>query len=231
MFQGAMPDMFFADCGGPFELTPDHMITNWEALPTSGAELAIMAFLKSQPQYCVGKRLLHVGIGNSAFPIAFAADLAEYVGITISLPEIALFEGRLAGIKNAAAVLVNKYDPRMYLKIPGDFDIIVDTLLKSYACCEKHFEQMMEFFASKLTSRGTLITTEAGVLWGWRGNTSRAFTPGAQADPSIAKFRVLGEDGLGRLGERLGLTMSSVKVPDAQVDSKVDDRILILSKT
>jgi hypothetical protein len=221
-----MSVVLFADCGGPFELTPDHTITNGEALPTSGAELAVMAFLKAQPQCYTGKRLLHVGVGNSSFPLAFAADLAQYVGITISLPEIALFEDKLAGTKNARAVLLNKYDPRMYLKIDGDFDVIVDTLLKSYACCEKHFEQMMEFFASKLVCGGILITTENGVLWGWRGNTSRAYTPGAQTDPSIAKFRVLGRDGLKRIGERLGLTMNS----NVSVEPAANDSVIVLTR-
>jgi hypothetical protein len=225
-----MPDVFFADCGGPFDLTLDHTISNGESLPTSGAELAVIAFLKSEPQRCAGKRLLHVGVGNCFFTTSFAADLSQYVGITISLPEIALFEKTFAGTEHVIAILLNKYDSRMYAKIHGDFDTIVDTLLKSYACCEKHFEQMMEFFASKLKSGGTLITTETGVRWGWRGNTSRSYTPGAQVDPSIAKFRVLGSDGLERVGQRLGLTMSSAKVPNSQIGATTDDRILILTK-
>jgi len=125
---------------------------------------------------------------------------------------------------------MNKYDPRMYGRIPGDYDIIVDTLLKSVACCEKHFEQMMEFFASRLVTGGMLITTESGVQWGWKGNTKRAYTPGAQLDPSIGAFRVLGRDGLGGLGERLGLTLSSAAVPNSRVDNSRDDAILILTK-
>ena len=223
----AASGVFFADCGGPFDLTPDYTISAHESLPTSGAEVAVIAFLKSEPRRYVGKRLLHVGVGNSCFPIKFAADLAEYVGITISLPEIALFEERCAGIANATAILLNKYDQRMYMKIHGDFDIIVDTLLKSYSCCEKHFELMMEFFASKLRSGGMLITTETGVHWGWKGNTSRAYTPGAQIDPSIGKFRVLGLDNLGRLCERLGLSMRSVNVP---IEPAVNDHIIVLTR-
>ncbi|HUD88796.1 MAG TPA: hypothetical protein VMR17_20300, partial [Xanthobacteraceae bacterium] len=96
-----MSDVFFADCGGPYDLTPDHTITSWESLPTSPAEAAVIEFLKSQPQRYVGKRLLHVGIGNSSLPTEFAADLAQYTGITISLPEIALFDKKFAGVKNA----------------------------------------------------------------------------------------------------------------------------------
>jgi hypothetical protein len=224
------PDVFFADCGGPFDLTPDHTISSFESQPTSEAEVAIIAFLKSEPRRYAGKRLLHVGVGNSSLPAELAADLARYIGITISLPEIAQFEQKFAGVENAKAVLLNKYDRRMYAKLNGEFDIIVDTLLKSFACCEKHFGQMMKFFTSKLRSGGTLITTETGVQWGWKGNTKRAYTPGAQVDPSIGRFRVLGRDNLRRLGERLGLTMNSVNVPNSKIDPAADDHILILTK-
>jgi hypothetical protein len=89
---------------------------------------------------------------------------------------------------------------------------------------------MMQFFAGKLRSGGTLITTEKGVMWGWRGNTQRAYTPGAQTDPAIAPHRILGHEGLERLSQRLGLTISSVEVPDPWVASKVKDRILVLTK-
>jgi hypothetical protein len=225
-----MADLFFSDCGGPFDLTPDHTITSWELLPTSPAETAVMAFLKSEPQRYLGKRLLHVGIGNSSLPTEFAADLAQYIGITISLPEIALFEKKFAGVENAKALLLNKYDPRMYTRLHGEFDIIIDTLLKSFACCEKHFGQMMDFFASILKSGGTLLTTEAGTLRGWKGNTKVAYTPGAQVDPSIGDFRVLRPDDLRCLCDRLGLTMNSVRISNSQGDSATEDRVLILKK-
>lgn len=221
---------FFTDCGGPFDLTPDHTITNGESLPTSGAEVAVIAFLQLEPQRLVGKRLLHIGIGNCSLPALFAADLSQYVGITISLPEIALFESKLAGVKSTTAILMNKYDPRMYGSIRGEFDFIIDTLLKSYACCEKHFEQMMAFFTSKLRPGGALITTETGVLWGWRGNTRRSYTPGAQTDPAIAKFRVLGRDGLSGFADRLGLIMTVAEVPNPQGDPALNDSILILTR-
>jgi hypothetical protein len=225
-----MAEAFLDDCGGPFDLTPDHTITSWEALPTSPAETAVMKFLKSEPQRYVGKRLLHVGVGNSSVPSEFAPELAEYVGITISLPEIALFERKFAGAQNAKVLLLNKYDPRMYPKLHGEFDIIVDTLLKSFACCEKHFMQMMEFFVSILRSGGMLLTTRAGTLRGWRGNTQVAHTPGAQVDPSIGEFRVLGLENLRCLCERLGLTMNSVKVSNSQDDPASEDCVLILTK-
>jgi hypothetical protein len=69
--------------------------------------------------------------GNSSLAETFAAGVAEYVGITISLPEIERFKSKLANVGNAHVIFLNKYDPRMYPKIRGDFDVIVDTSLKS----------------------------------------------------------------------------------------------------
>ncbi len=226
-----MEETFHADCGGPYELQDQHTVSCYEAEPTSGADLAVMAFLRARPEFYAGKRLLHVGVGNSEFPLAFVRGLGAYVGLTISLPELAQFQARLAGRPNAAAMLMNKYDPDAYGKLTGDFDIIVDTLLKSMACCEKHFCGMMEFFAAKLRQGGALVTTESGVLWGWRGNTLRGYTPGAQTAPSIAQHRVLGVDGLRLFAERLSLSMSSAEVAVPGADPPTSDRIFILKKT
>jgi hypothetical protein len=220
----------FADCGGPFDLTPDHTITCWEAEPTSGAELAIMRRLKAMPRSYAGKRMLHIGVGNSAVPLAFAGRLARYVGLTISQPELELFERRCAGFANASALLVNKYDPRAYPLVAGEFDLIIDTLLKSCACCEKHFLAMMGFYASKLAPGGALLTTERGVLFGWSGTTLRAFTPGAGSDPAMRRFRVLGVEALQRLAEELGLAFSVSRAPPRYWVAPVNDRIITLTK-
>ena len=221
--------MLLADCGGPYDLTPEHTISCYETQPTSEAELAIMIFLKSEPRRYAGTRLLHVGVGNCSFALEFGASLKEYVGITISLPEMELFEQKLSHFENVKAFLLNKYDPRSYGLLDGQFDIIVDTLLKSVACCDKHFDQMMMFFASKLPIGGMLITTETGLQWGWKGNTKRAYIPGAQLDPSVGKFRVLMRDGLKRIGEPLGLRLTAVTIPGSLIGG-ADDDVLILTK-
>ena len=225
-----MEETLHSDCGGPYELQEEHTGSNYEAQPTSGADLAVMAFLRARPEFYTGKRLLHVGVGNSEFPIGFVQGLAAYVGLTISIPELSQFDDRLAGQPNATALLMNKYDPGAYGRLSGEFDIIVDTLLKSMACCEKHFHGMMEFFAAKLSHGGALLTTETGVLWGWHGNTHRGYTPGAQKAPDIARYRVLGIDGLQMFADRLGLSVSSAEVAVPGADPPTTDRVLILTK-
>jgi len=74
-------DGLLEDCGGPFDLTPDHTISSFESQPTSWADER-------------GRGGDH---GVLAVGFEFAADLAEYVGITISLPELELFEQECAG--------------------------------------------------------------------------------------------------------------------------------------
>jgi hypothetical protein len=209
-----MPNINFADCGGPFALTAAHTVSSWEAKPTTEAETAVIAFLQQRPQLYAGKRLLHVGVGNCSLPAALADDLAAYVGLTISLPEQRLFEEKFAATEHTRLLLANKYDPRDYSMIEGLFDLIIDVNLKSFACCEKHFGQLMALYTERLKSGATLITAESGVLFGWAGNTNVAHTPGAQLDPSLAWDRALGLDGLERLSRSFGLHLTCV-VPAA----------------
>jgi hypothetical protein len=209
-----MSNIAFADCGGPFELTAAHTISSWESQPTTEAETAVIAFLEQRPQLYAGKRLLHVGVGNCSLPVALVDDLAAYVGLTISLPEKRLFEEKFAATGHMRVLLTNKYDPRDYSRIDDFFDLIIDVNLKSFACCEKHFNQLMALCTERLKSGATLITAESGVLWGWAGNTNVAHTPGAQVDPSLAEDRVLGLDGLKRLSRNFGLDLTWV-VPAA----------------
>ena len=45
------------------------------------------------------------------------------------------------------------------------FDLIVDTNLKSYSCCQKSFNFFMENLFYKLKKNGTLITSKNGMNW------------------------------------------------------------------
>ena len=217
-----MSNMLFADCGGPFELTAAHTVSSWESKPTTEAETAVIAFLQQRPQLYAGKRLLHVGVGNCSLPAALADALAAYVGLTVSLPETQLFVEKFATTEHCKVLLVNKYDSRHYSKIEGCFDLIVDVNLKSFACCEKHFDQLMALYAERLNSAGTLITAESGVVFGWAGNTNVAHTPGAQLAPDVAADRVLGLDGLERVSRSFGLDLTCVPAAICEAPGAVE---------
>ena len=45
------------------------------------------------------------------------------------------------------------------------FDLIIDTNLKSYSCCQKSFEFMFENFVKLLSSNGMIISNTNGMKW------------------------------------------------------------------
>jgi hypothetical protein len=202
----------FDDCGGPFDLTPFHTISSWESQPTTSAEAAVIDYLRQRPALYAGKTLLHVGIGNGSLFEALGGDVEIYVGVTISNPELRLFEERFGAHQQARAILANKHDAREFFRIGSTFDIIVDVNLKSFTCCERHFDATMTYYASCLTPQGMIITAESGVMFGWKGNTNVAHTPGAGSSALDAERRILGIDGLAQLGARHGLDVAAVTV-------------------
>lgn len=203
----------FSDCGGPHDLTLAHSISNWESKATTCAEQAVIRYLCDRPPLHREKKLLHVGIGNGALFAAVGEGLAAFTGITISRPELDHFQRRFQRRPTVVTLLANKHDERSFASIGGRFDVIVDVNLKSFACCEKHFRRMMQYFAEALSPGGILITAQSGLDFGWAGNTAVAFTPGADTDPSSAEHRILRADGLVELAAQFGLQAHRMSVP------------------
>lgn len=212
-------------------MAPVQTMPSWESMPTTDAETAVIAYLGPRPPRCVGMSLLHVGIGNSSLFATHGSDLERFVGITVSLSEQLFHNSKFANAKHAKIVLANKHDPRSYSQIEGKFDFIVDVNLKSFACCESHFDQLMALYADRLESSGAIITAESGVLFGWGGNTNVAHTPGASLDPSAREQRILGISGLKQLSTRYGLELSSISVPLSAGTSLSEEILWILRKT
>jgi hypothetical protein len=186
----------FADCGGPFDLAPGQTMPSWDSMPTTLAEMAVIAYLEQRPEQYVGKSLLHVGIGNSSLFATLGRKLEKFVGLTISLPEQQFFQQRFADANATKIILANKHDPRAYSQIDKELDLIVDVNLKSFACCEKHFDQLMALYAQRLARGVVIITALSGIVFGWGGKTRAAHTPGACLDPSDRDNRILGKSGL-----------------------------------
>jgi hypothetical protein len=223
-------------CGGPFELTSAHAITSWASKPTTLAEMAIIFYLTSQPSRYADKSVLHVGVGNSSLYSALQAHLSNYVGLTINLPEVEGFQTRFPRAQNATVLVVNKHDPRSYSEIPGNFDLIIDVNLKSYACCQTHFESMMRFYVTRLRPGGQLMTAETGLVHGWSA-TKGAYTPGADTNPKATQHRVLGVDGLKHFADEHRMSVTSVRVRDishqhgaAQGEHLISDETIWLLK-
>jgi hypothetical protein len=194
-------------CGGPYDLTRANLETGWHLSPTTLEEQAVIRFLKEDPTRVTEKRLLHVGIGNSSIFRVFGHQLSAFVGLTVNLPEKVRFEETFGYPAHAKIYFANKHDVRNFDGIVGPFDLIVDVNLKSYACCERHFQDMMAGYVNRLAPDGMTITAGTGLRFGWPGNTPIANTPGVAIDEAARNWRVLGEEGLEQLSERYHLKL------------------------
>jgi hypothetical protein len=133
---------------------------DWTRIRTTLDQLRIEDYLDLQDLR--GRRILHVGIGNSQLARRFHARAREIVGTSIVAAEVA--NGRSLGLANYRPVLHNKYGGRA-AGIEGRFDFIVDNNPSSFSCCLGHFAAMLDFYAGRLGDEGVLITDRVGLAW------------------------------------------------------------------
>ena len=139
----------------------DRNYTYWENRAITSDELEIINFLEKSYDLR-SKSILHIGIGNSFFAKKFFKN--QIFGITISQKEIDLaYSLRLSNYK---VLLCDKYSLNFKEKLNNiSFDLIVDTNLKSYSCCQDSFNFYIENLFYKLKKNGTLITSKNGMNW------------------------------------------------------------------
>ena len=139
----------------------DRNYTYWENRKITSDEFEIINFLEKSYDLRA-KSILHIGIGNSFFAKKFFKN--QIFGITISQKEIDLaYSLRLSNYK---VFLCDKYSLNFKEKLNNiSFDLIVDTNLKSYSCCQDSFNFYMENLFYKLKKNGTLITSKNGMNW------------------------------------------------------------------
>lgn len=139
----------------------DRNYTYWENREITSDEFEIINFLEKSYDLR-SKSILHIGIGNSFFAKKFFKN--QIFGITISQKEIDLaYSLRLSNYK---VLLCDKYSLNFKEKLNNiSFDLIVDTNLKSYSCCQDSFNFYIENLFYKLKKNGTLITSKNGMNW------------------------------------------------------------------
>ena len=134
----------------------------WENKKETLDEIEILNFINSNNSSNSSK-ILHIGIGNSYI----SSNLNKYSlinGISISSNEI-LFAKNL-NIKNYNVSFKNKYEFNTFYNFSDyKYDIIIDANIKSFACCEKAFQHLMQQYFDILNFDGFIITNTRGMNW------------------------------------------------------------------
>tara|TARA_B100000963_G_C22563994_1_gene642761 strand:- start:203 stop:874 length:672 start_codon:yes stop_codon:yes gene_type:complete len=134
----------------------------WENNEVTSDEKEITEFL-NQSELSENKNLLHIGVGNSHI----AQNLKNYScidGITISNNE--LKNAHNLNISNYNIYLKNKYSSGDLLKNRiGFYDFIIDNNLKSFACCNNAFEDLISKYKNYLKNNGSIISSLRGMRW------------------------------------------------------------------
>jgi len=140
----------------------DSTFSYWENRKTTSDELKIVNYLLLKKNY-IKKKILHVGVGNSHV----ANELNNYScidGVTISMKEVQ--KANSFNLKNYNLFLENKLSNDIFfMKKINYYDIIIDTNLKSYSCCQYAFDNLMKIYSSILDINGFIISSFNGMNW------------------------------------------------------------------
>ena len=107
-----------------------------------------------------GGSILHVGIGDSSLARKVSKLFTQIDGITNTRQEERM--GNELGLSNYKIYFMNKHDPIELNKL-GTYDLISDVNLKSFACCQEHWETYLKTILSKLKKGGRLVSHKDGL--------------------------------------------------------------------
>ena len=113
----------------------------WENRNETKDEVEIVDFINENYNK-KSKKILHVGIGNSYL----AKNIVKYSkidGITISGNELKKAES--FNLTNYKTSFLNKYSKDSFReqRLNNSYDLIIDTNIKSFACCAKAFDDLI----------------------------------------------------------------------------------------
>jgi hypothetical protein len=184
---------------------------DWSRTRTTPDQLSIERVLESED--LVGKRILHVGAGNSGLARRFASRVDHIDALTVSQEEVAC--GNCLELPGYAIHLRNKYRPGLCQQLGQQYDIIVDNNIGSYACCGAHLRGLMNEYRRLLRMTGYILTDRRGMDW--------------KASPAGIRLRPLAMAMLARAaGLRLSILTDTVYRLDLALPQK-DGRRKVLS--
>ena len=134
----------------------------WESRETTLDEQEIIEKIL-EDKLLFNKNILHIGIGNSE--LAKKIDTSNKIfGITLSNKEIDY--AKSLNLKNYKTTFCDKYSLKFKEIFQNiKFNLIIDTNLKSYSCCQNAFDYMMDNLFNYLEPGGKIITSINGMKW------------------------------------------------------------------
>ena len=140
----------------------DKKYSYWEDRNISSDELDVINLISNSKKLKL-KSILHICIGNSFFCKRIDNN-CNIAGITFSANEIN--KAKALNLSNYHVYLCDKYSIEFNSLIKTKkFDLIIDTNLKSYSCCQKSFDYMMKNIIESMNKDGMLITSINGMKW------------------------------------------------------------------
>ena len=127
----------------------------WENKKPTTDEIEIVNFLNKNTTNKT-YNVLHVGIGNS-YVASTLNDNFDIDGISISSNEIEYANS--LKLKNYNVSFLNKYSYDAFNILNSNkYDLIIDVNLKSFACCNQAFENLIHSYVSLLKNPGKIFT-------------------------------------------------------------------------
>lgn len=118
-----------------------------------------------------GKRLLHVGVGNSKLALRFCNKVDAIDGITIQKREL---ENAInMNISRYQVFLVSKFSSKLPELLDSSYDYIIDNNPSAFACCRMHFFVMMRNYRRLISPGGMILTDKLGLGWSTSENDPR----------------------------------------------------------
>ena len=134
----------------------------WEKNNVTSDEKEIIHFLNSS-NLSKNKDILHIGIGNS-FLASNLINCKSIDGLTISNNE--LLNAQKLNISNYKIFFKNKYSKKDLIKDRDNYyDLIIDNNLKSFACCELAFNDLILKYKRYLKKNGFILSSLKGMAW------------------------------------------------------------------
>ena len=120
--------------------------------------------IAKRPEDYTGKTCLHIGTGTSSIAISHHKLFKHIDGLTIC-PDEFKFANDLQ-IPNYTCYLINKHKLEE-LNVLGEYDVIIDNNIKTYICCDDHYNDYFNWILASVASRnGEIITHTAGFTAG-----------------------------------------------------------------